>query len=159
MPAYKHGTVDPIEADDELLECSTLPRIDHTDVHLVHIEPTALDSPESWAREILEHTSAAMRVRLRTGWTMLGIGLHHGDADTVAGWRIARNSAEYIRLHGDSRLGLTGQLITRVTGDGIVFATVAQLSNPLARSVWAKVLPTHLTVVRSLLQGAAERVG
>ncbi|PRC59165.1 hypothetical protein C6A85_24820, partial [Mycobacterium sp. ITM-2017-0098] len=68
------------------------------------------------------------------------------------------SSAEYIRLHGDSRLGLTGQLIARVTGDGVVFATVAQLSNPPARSVWARVLPSHLTIVRSLLQDAAERV-
>lgn len=158
MTTYTYGIVEAVEADDELLACSTLPRIDHVDVHLVHIDPTALDSPESWAREILEHTSAATRIRLRAGWTMLGIGLHHGDADTVAGWRIAHSSAEYVRLQGDSRLGLTGQLITRVTGDGIVFATVAQLSNPLARSVWARVLPTHLTIVRSLLKEAAERV-
>ncbi|PRC45425.1 hypothetical protein C6A85_95215, partial [Mycobacterium sp. ITM-2017-0098] len=130
MTAYTSGTVQAIEADDVLLACSTLPRIDHVDVHLVHIAPTALDSPESWMREILEHTSAATRVRLRAGWTMLGIGLHHGEAGTVAGWRITHSSAEYIRLHGDSRLGLTGQLIARVTGDGVVFATVAQLSNP-----------------------------
>ena len=158
MTAYTYGTVEAIEADDELLACSTLPRIDHVDVHVVHIAPAALDSPESWIREILERTSAAMRVRLRAGWTMLGIGLHHGEADTVAGWRIAHTSAEYVRLHGDSRLGLTGQLIARVTEDGVVFATVAQLSNPVARSVWARVLPTHLTIVRSLLQDAAERV-
>lgn len=151
-------TVEAMAADDELLACSTLSRIDHVDVHLAHVAPTALESPESWIREILEHTSAAMRVRLRAGWTMLGIGLHHGDADTVAGWRITHSCTEYVRLHGDSRLGLTGELITRVTGDGVVFATVVQLSNPLARSVWARVLPSHLTIVRSLLQDAAERV-
>ena len=158
MTAHTHRSVDAVEADDELLACSTLSRIDHVDVHLAHIAPTALDSPESWMREILEHTSAATRFRLRAGWTMLGIGLHHGDADTVAGWRIAHSCAEYIRLQGDSRIGLTGELITRVTRDGVVFATVVQLSNPIARSVWARVLPTHLAIVRSLLEDAAQRI-
>jgi hypothetical protein len=158
MTRYKYGTVKAIEADDELLACSTLGRIDHVDVHVVHIAPTALDSPERWIREILEHTSTPTRIRLRAGWTMLGIGLHHGEADTVAGWRVAHSSMEYVRLHGDSRLGLTGELITRVTGDGVVFATAVQLSTALARSVWAAVLPTHLSIVRSLLQDAAERV-
>lgn len=158
MTTTRRGTVEPIEADDELRRCSTLARIDHVDAHLVHVESGALASPELWVREILEGTTTAMRVRLRAGWTMLGIGLHHGEADTVAGWRITHRSAEYVRLHGDSRLGLTGQLITRVTADGIVFATVVHLSNPVARSLWSRVLPTHLTIVRSLLQEAAERV-
>jgi hypothetical protein len=159
MTAYRNGTVDAVDADAELLQCSTLPRVDHVDVHLVHCDAAGRDSPESWAREILEHTSPAMRLRLRAGWTMLGIGLRHRDDNTVAGWPITHSSAEFVRLHGVSRLGLTGQLITRVTDDGVVFATFAALSTPLARTVWARALPAHLTIVRSLLQDAAERVG
>jgi len=157
MTTRTPGTVQRIDADDGLLACSTLPRIDHVDVHLLQCGATT--TPEAWAREILEGTSAAMRVRLRAGWTMLGIGLHHGEPDTIAGWPITHNSAEYVRLQGDSRIGLTGQLVTRVTDDGIAFATFAQLSNPLARTLWAKVLPGHLTIVRSLLEGAVERIG
>lgn len=159
MTTYTPGTVDRIDADDGLLGCSTLARVDHVDAHLLRVDSATLASPERWAREILEHTSAAMRIRLRAGWTMLGIGLHHGEPVTIAGWPIGHNSAEYVRLQGDSRLGLTGQLVTRVTDDGVVFATFAQLSNPLARSLWATVLPGHLTIVRSLLEGAVERAG
>lgn len=159
MTTSRRGTIDPIEAGDDVRRCSTLARIDHIDAHLMHVESGALASPEWWAREILEGTTAAMRVRLRAGWTMLGIGLRHSDANTVAGWPIAHSSAEYVRLQGDSRFGLTGQLITRVTADGIVFATVVHLGNPVARALWSAVLPTHLTIVRSLLHDAAERVG
>lgn len=158
MTTTRRGTIDPTKADDELLRCSTLARIDHVDAHVMHVESGALSSPEAWAREILEGTSAAMRIRLRAGWTMLGIGLHHGEPDTIAGWPITHNSAEYVRLQGDSRIGLTGELITRVTRDGVVFATVVQLSNPIARSVWARVLPTHLAIVRSLLEDTAQRI-
>jgi hypothetical protein len=158
MTLHQNGPVDAIDASTELLQCCTLPRVDHVDVHLAHCDSAAHESPELWAREILERTSAAMRLRLRAGWTMLGIGLHHRDPNTVAGWPITHSSAEYARLQGVSRLGLTGQLVTRVNDNGIVFATFAQLSTPLARSVWARVLPTHLTIVRSLLQDAAERM-
>jgi hypothetical protein len=158
MTRHENGTVDVIDASTELLQCCTLPRIDHVDAHLAHCDSAARGSPELWAREIMECTSAAMRLRLRAGWTMLGIGLHHRDPDTVAGWPITHNSAEYARLHSVSHLGLTGELVTRVDDNGIVFATFAQLDTPLARSAWARVLPTHLRIVRSLLQDAVERV-
>lgn len=159
MATHVPSTVITAEVDDDLLACSTLARIDHVDAHVVRREVSVHQTPEWWAREILEHTSAAMRVRLRAGWSMLGIGLHHGEPDTVAGWRIADNCTEHVRLQGDSRLGLSGELVTRVTERGVVFATFAQLNNPLARSVWTRVLPGHLAIVRSLLAGAAERAG
>ncbi len=159
MNISRPGTVDRIEADDALLACSTLPRVDHVDVHLLRIGRPRVRTPEAWAREILEHTSVTMRMRLRTGWSALGIALHHGRYDTIAGWPITANTAEYVRLHGDSRAGLTGQLVTRVSDEGVTFATFVRLGNPVARMVWAKVLPAHLTIVRSLVEEAAERTG
>ena len=157
MTGFRSGSVDRIEADDALLACSSLPRVDHVDVHLLRVGRPPARTPEAWAREILERTSATVRVRLCTGWTALGIRLHHGRHDTVAGWPITVNTTEYIRLQGDSRIGLTGQLVTRVFDEGVMFATVVQLGNPVARLAWAKVLPAHLAMVRSLVEGAAER--
>jgi hypothetical protein len=88
---------------------------------------------------------------------MLGLRLRPGDPATIAGWPIADRDVEFVRLQAVSRLGLTGQLVTQVRSDGIVLATFARLGNPVMRALWARVLPTHLTTVRSLLRGAAER--
>lgn len=142
---------------DTLRACCTLDRIDHVDTHLLATGRASDKTPELWAREILERPPAVMRARLATGWTMLGLRVHQRGTDAIAGWPITHRDAEYVRLQGDSLLGLTGQLVTRVTDGGVEFATFVQLGNPLARAVWARVLPTHLEVVGSLLRGAAKR--
>lgn len=157
MTSFHRDAVERVDADDALLACTTLSRIDHVDAHQLHTDRAGTHSPEQWSREIIEHTSSAMRLRLRTGWTALGIVLHHGEPDTIAGWQIAHNSPDHVRLQGNSRLGLAGELVTRVTEDDVTFATFVRLSNPAARLMWAKVLPAHLTIVRSLVQAAAER--
>lgn len=147
-----------VDADQTLLTAGALAHVDHVDVHEF---PAAgrTRTPEAWSREILEGASAVMRGRLRTGWTMLGLPLQHDAAGTVAGWQIAHGDAEMIVLRADSRLGLCGRLITHTTGDTVTFATLVQLNNPVARLVWGRVLPTHLGVVQSLVEGAAERAG
>lgn len=151
-------TVERIDPGDDLLACSTLSRIDHVDVHSL----TSGDGPRDplgWAREILEGPGAAVRLRLRAGWTMLGIRLHRGAPDAIAGWPITHHNLEYVRVQSSSPIGLSGELITRMAGDRVEFATLVRLDNPAARLVWARVLPTHLGVVRSLMDGAASRVG
>lgn len=151
------ATVDRVHADSALLARSTLTRIDHVDAHVLRTDGDLSRTPEQWAREILEHPPAAVRLRLRAGWTALGIALHHGRPDTIAGWPITGNTAEFLRLQSDSRIGLHGQLITRLSDQGVTFATLVELGNPVARMVWAKVLPGHLRTVRSLMEGAAQR--
>ncbi len=90
---------------------------------------------------------------------MLGLRLHRGP-DTVAGWSVTHSDAEYSRLQANSRIGLTGQLVTRlVPADGVVFTTFVQLHNPVARALWARVLPAHLEIVESLVAAAVRRVG
>ena len=88
---------------------------------------------------------------------MLGLRVHHLGPDSIAGWPIAHRDADCVRLQGDSLLGLTGQLVTRVTDGGVEFATFAQLDNAVARAMWARVLPTHLQIVERLLREAAAR--
>ncbi|MFB1294583.1 hypothetical protein ACAG24_003645 [Mycobacterium sp. pW049] len=110
-----------------------------------------------WAREILENVSFIRQLSLRTGWTLLGIKLRHDDGETIAGWHVAHNDSEYVRLQADSCTGLTGELVTRVTDDGVVFATFVQLDGPVARFLWNRVPSAHLTTVESLVAEAGER--
>ncbi|TRW79997.1 hypothetical protein FK535_20195 [Mycolicibacterium sp. 018/SC-01/001] len=147
-----------MDADaDTLRTYCTLDRIDHVDTHLL---PDTRDrTPEQWAREILEGPPAATRALLLAGWTMLGLRVHHRGPGAIAGWPIIHRDSEHVLLQGDSPLGLTGQLVTRVTEDGVQFAAFVRLANPAARALWARALPTHLKFVDSLLRGAAERTG
>ena len=151
--------VDRIDPAEGLLACCALPRIDHVDVHLLRTEPARGQTPEQWAREILEGPPAAMRARLCAGWTMLGIKLRHRELRAVAGWPITHSDSSYIRLQGDSRVQLTGQLVTRRTAQGVEFATFTQFGNAAARLLWNRVLPAHLRTVESLLRDAARRTG
>ncbi len=144
---------------DTLRDYCTLDRIDYSDAHFLRTDRTSDRTPEMWAREIIENTSAAMRARLTAGWTMLGLRLHPFDSHAVAGWPIAHSSAEYVRLQGDSRIGLTGQIIARGLDDGVVLSTFIQLGNPVVRALWNKVEPAHLQIVASLLREAGDRVG
>src|SRR5689334_2495271 len=149
-----------MEPDSDTLRAwCTLDRIDHVDTHLLPTADPRSRTPEQWAREILEGPGPAMRARLTAGWTMLGLRVHHLGADAIAGWPVVHRDADYVVLQADSLLGLTGQLMTRVTDAGVEFATFARLSNPVARALWARVLPTHLDIVERLLQEAAERSG
>lgn len=149
-------TVDRIEPDDALLACTTLEVIDHIDVHLLRTD--ARRSPQQWAREILENASATRALSLRAGWTLLGIKLQYGDRDAVAGWSVAHDDTEYIRLQSDSCTGLTGELVTRVTGEGVVFATFVRVDGAVARFLWDRALAAHLMIVATLLAEAGERV-
>ncbi|MGE2735534.1 hypothetical protein [Mycolicibacterium vaccae] len=151
--------IERVDTDRALLACCTLTRIDHADAHLLRADQMPARTPQAWAREILESAPVATRLRLRTGWRSLSLRLHHGEPDTVAGWPITADNDEYVRLHADSWIGLTGELVTRVGDDGVTFATFVRVANPVARLVWAKVLPHHLAVVRSLVEGAGRRAG
>ncbi|WP_234788633.1 hypothetical protein [Mycolicibacterium iranicum] len=146
-----------IEPDDALLACTTLGTVDHVDAHL--LDSDLVRSPAQWAREILENVSARRQLSLRAGWTLLGIKLRHGDHDVIAGWPVAHCDTEYVRLHADSYTGLTGELVTRVTDGGIVFATFVQVDGPVARLLWDRALGAHLMIVPALLAQARERVG
>ncbi|MBX7448305.1 hypothetical protein GR927_09910 [Mycolicibacterium sp. 3033] len=142
---------------DTLRTYCSLARIDHVDTHLLSTDDPRGKTPEQWAREILEGPPAATRARLIAGWTMLGLRVHHRGPDAIAGWPIIHADADHVLLQGDSPLGLTGQLMTRVSDDGVQFATFVRLANPAARALWSRALPTHLKFVDSLLRGAADR--
>jgi hypothetical protein len=148
-------TVAQISLPADARSLSTLPRIDYSDAFMVSagVELT----PRQWARAVIDDAPARVRARLYMGW--LGLGLKLGppwSSHRVLGWRVARSESDSVLLAATSWLGLRGELLFRREPDGLLFATLIQQTNPVSRSVWARITATHQQVVRSLLTHAAD---
>ena len=149
-------TVTQISLPADARGLSTLPRIDYEDAFV--ITGAAEHGPRQWARAVIDDAPPRVRARLYTGWLSLGLRLGPPwSSHRVLGWRVARSEPDWLLLEASSWLGLRGELLFRSEPDGLLFATLIQLTNPVARSVWARVTDTHQQVVRSLLRHAAGR--
>jgi hypothetical protein len=150
------STVTQISLPDDARALSTLPRIDYEDAFV--ITGVAEHAPRVWARAVIDDAPQRVRARLYAGWLSLGLRLGPPwSSRRVLGWRVARSEPDWLLLTASSWLGLRGELLFRSEPDGLLFATLVQLTNPVARSVWARVTETHQQVVRSLLRHAADR--
>jgi len=150
------STVTQISLPDDARALSTLPRIDYEDAFV--ITGVAEYAPRVWARAVIDDAPQRVRARLYAGWLSLGLRLGPPwSSRRVLGWRVARSEPDWMVLTARSWLGLRGELLFRSQPDGLLFATLIQLTNPVARSVWARVTDTHQQVVRSLLRHAAGR--
>lgn len=78
-----------------------------------------------------------------------------GAAENILGWPIAHSGEDHLLLAAESCFGLHGQLLFRPSRGGLLFATMVQTDGHLARSLWARVVPTHVHVVEALLRLAA----
>jgi hypothetical protein len=135
---------------------STLARIDYEDAF--RVEGAGERTPREWATAVIDDAPARVRARLYMGWLSLGLRLGPPwSSQRVLGWRVVRNESGSLLLRANSWLGLRGELLFRQEPDGLLFATLLQQTNPVARSVWARVTDTHQHVVRSLLTHAADR--
>lgn len=153
-PASPTVTQISLPADARVL--STLPRIDYEDAFV--ITGAAERDPRQWARAVIDDAPPRVRARLYTGWLSLGLRLGPPwSSHRVLGWQVARSESDWLLLTASSWLGLRGELLFRSEPDGLLFATLIQLTNPVARSVWARVTDTHQQVVGSLLRHAAGR--
>ena len=149
-------TVTQISLPAEARALSTLLRIDYEDAFVV--EGACEGTPQEWARLVIDDAPTRVRARLYMGWLSLGLRLGPPwSSHRVLGWRVARSEPDWLLLTASSWLGLRGELLFRVEADGLLFATLIQLNNPIARSVWARITDTHQHVVRSLLTHAAAR--
>ena len=149
-------TVTQISLPDDARALSTLSRIDYDDAFMVS---GVVDlTPHQWAQAVIDDAPGRVRARLYMGW--LGLGLRLGppwSSQRVLGWRVARSAPDSLLLKANSWLGLRGELLFSAEPDGLLFATLIQLTNPVARSVWARITETHQHVVGSLLRHAASR--
>ena len=148
--------VNQISLPDDARTLTTLSRIDYEDAFAfaADVERTA----EEWLRAVIDDAPLRVRRRLWLGWIALGLRLGPPwSSDRVLGWPVKHSEPSYVLLGADSWLGLRGQLLCRSEPDGVLFATFLQLTNPVARALWAAITPHHQHVVRSLLTHAVIR--
>ena len=136
-------------------EIATLARIDYEDAFLVGTGLAQDRTAEQWAREILEGAPVSTRHALTRGWSGLGLRLGPAQSDRhVLGWEIRRSDPDVVLLGARGRLGLSGELIFQRSPRGLLYATVVQLDNRVARGLWAAIESRHLRVVQDLLARA-----
>lgn len=136
-------------------ELSTLAHIDYQDAFLAETGLARDRTAEQWAREVLEGAPASTRRALSRGWSGLGLRLGPARSDRhVLGWEIRRSDPDVVLLGARGRLGLSGELIFQRSAHALLYATVVQLDNRVARGLWAAIESRHRRVVQGLLERA-----
>jgi hypothetical protein len=136
-------------------ELATLAHIDYEDAFLVGTGLAQDLTAEQWAREILEAAPLSTRQALTRGWSMLGLRLAPAQSGQhVLGWEIRHSDPDAVLLGARGRLGLSGELIFQRSPRTLLYATVVQLENRIARSLWAAIESRHQRVVQDLLARA-----
>lgn len=150
------GRARPIRLPPAARALSTLSRIDYEDAFFVRPGPGLDRTGEQWARAVLEGAPQRMRARLLRGWCLLGLRLGSPwSRRRVLGWQIRRSTPDFVLLAAGSRIGMPAELLFKRERDGLLFATFVQQRSPLARAIWARVVPVHQRTVASLLTHAA----
>src|ERR1700742_1137373 len=117
---------------------STLSRVDYEDAFIV--DAAGRRTAEQWARAVFNDAPVAVRARLVSGWTGLGLKLARpSSASRVLGWKVRHNSPNVMLLAADSILGLQAELLFRTEPRGVLFATMIQQNNAAARALWARI--------------------
>jgi hypothetical protein len=149
-------TVTQIPLPDDARAFSTLPRVDYADAFAVTVGVDQLAA--EWARAVIEDAPPRVRRDLWLGWIVLGLRLGPPrSSHRVLGWKVKHSDPGVVLLAANSWLGLRAELLFRSEPDGLLFATLVQLTNPAARAIWAAITSHHQRVVRSLLTHAANR--
>jgi hypothetical protein len=139
---------------------STLRHVDYADAFLVDVDAPGDRSAEQWGRAIVEGAPPGMQRQLRWGWSALGLRLGPARADGfVLGWEVRRSIPDVLLLGAGSRIGMPAELLVERRRNALLFSTLVQHANPLARAVWAATEPLHVPVVRRVLEGAARHQG
>jgi hypothetical protein len=137
---------------------STLARIDYHDAFAVEAGPAGDRTGEQWARAVLAGAPRIVRLKLVCGWYALGLKLRSPwSGRGVLGWEVRRSTPDFVLLGAGSRIGMPAELLFMREPRGLLFATFVRQQNRVARAVWARTVPKHQRVVRSLLAQAAWR--
>ena len=158
-PSDRHaeppGRVRPAILPAGTRELSTLAHIDYEDAFVVGTGLAQDRTAEQWAREILEGAPESTRRALARGWSGLGLRLGPAQSDRhVLGWEIRHSDPDTVLLGACGRLGLSGELIFQRSPRSLLYATVVQLENRIARGLWAVIESGHRRVVQDLLERA-----
>lgn len=131
---------------------STLPDADYADAFSIATNVAA--SPEHWARAMFGDIPSAAERFIWRG--LLGIRLSRGPSPhTVAGWRIAERSEQWIRLEAGSWF-LRANLVVRTSDGRVSLATLVRYDRGLGAVVWPPLSAVHRLLIPGVLRAAVE---
>jgi hypothetical protein len=148
-----------IELPPDACALSTLPRVDYTDAFLVDAPQAGERTAEEWARAIVEGSPAGLRRTLRMSWRALGLKLGPAQSEErVLGWQVHRSQPDHVILASRSIVGFSAELLLTREPRRLLFATLVQLKNPVARAIWAAITRGHQRTVRYVLEQGMVRL-
>jgi hypothetical protein len=111
------------------------------------------NSPEVWARAILEKSSLSPDARLL--WTLMGLrmGPPH-SSDHVQGWLMDRQDDHWLRLETSSWY-LSASVVFLVEPGRVSASLSLQYDSPVAPFIWATVSHQHQKAVPVMMRQAA----
>lgn len=155
MTSY-NTAVRQLGISDEVLSATTLPDVLYVDAHVLETAHAGRRTAEQWARTVMEGVTEATREQLSAAWASIELDLAPATEGTIAGWCITSSTPEQVLLQANSGLGFRGELAITVTDSAVQLATFVTTRDAQARDLWFRVVPAHLTFVRSLLEHTAE---
>jgi hypothetical protein len=109
-------------------------------------------SPEQWARSILEGAPRALRWFVVIGWKLvLRLRLAPRGADgAIAGWTIGRTTPDRVTLEVSSSL-VTARKVLEADADRLTLTTYVWYENKRGRLLWSASAPVHHRIEPLLL--------
>lgn len=153
------GRVRQIEVPPSVRALSTLAHVDYADTFLLDLGHGDDRTAEQWARAVLDDAPANVRHTLKSGWSAIGLKLGGAPPNrAILGWEIRRSTPELVLLGAESRIGMAGELVFQRRPRTLLFATLVQQDNEVARAVWSGVETLHVPIVRRILSRAGRRL-
>ncbi|WP_040509875.1 DUF2867 domain-containing protein [Gordonia soli] len=113
-------------------------------------------APQDYARAMFGDVPTPGERFIWTG--LLHITLSRGTSpDTIAGWRLAEETADWVRMEARSWF-LTAHLVVRAVGDRLSLTTYIRYDRIVGRLAWTTLSGVHRSLVPGLLRDAARRV-
>lgn len=131
---------------------------DYVSSFAVDVPGADSESPEQWARNILEDAPRALRWFVLFGWRfVLRLRLApRGSAPNVAGWTIGGTTPDSLVL--DVRSGsLSARKVLRLQADRVVLTTSVSFDRLPGRVLWTVLAPVHHRIEPLLVTLAASR--
>jgi hypothetical protein len=148
------SSVRQIDPPRQALALSTLDRVDYADAFLVAPSHPDERSPEQWLRLVMDTAPLYIRSALLSGWLALGLKLGSGG---ILGWTVRRSTADHVLVRAGSRIGMPAELVLKRHDHMLLFCTLVQHDNALARAVWNGVEPVHVPTVKRVLGQGVDR--
>lgn len=154
--ARVEGTVGASEVGPSVLARSGLGPVHYADHFAIRPVDGTSATPERWARVLFGDTPSAAEWFI---WrVLLQLRLRRGQShSTVAGWRIAARSEDWIRLETASWM-MAAELVIRASTQEVSLSTLVRYERGAAAAVWGTLSAVHRRLVPGVLREAATTV-